>query len=263
MNYGKCAIKKEAVQSSAVETANFNRGIPSSVQDEIEYVNKLTKKTGAEQSLTFCRLKGRNKIFVSNYAKGDNDATYVMPCHSAHGHAEKIGDMHTHPTQDPMTVGITPSVADFVSTLIESYNTKIPQISCISGPDAKHIHCYQPKKEILDDQEKLKMYKRALAYRERNVTDVHPYFREHVGDDFNHAWYDRKKSNRISQPKPKEIVNDSFLTSRDYLKFKDIPDLEKGAFCDLVEDMSLPNNDNVGQECRKVLKVKEFLGFEY
>src|SRR5438270_8216601 len=148
MSNGKCAIKKQAVKE--VETTNFNRGIPSSVQDEIEYVNRLTKKTGAEQSLTFCRLKGRDKIFVSNYAKGDNDATYVMPCHSAHGHAEKVSDLHTHPTNDPSTVGIIPSVSDIVSTLVESYQSKIPQISCITGPDAKMIGCYQPKKEILN-----------------------------------------------------------------------------------------------------------------
>src|SRR6478609_4897754 len=173
MSYHGCKVKKQAVQ---VETTNFTRGIPSTVQDEIEYVNKLTKKTGAEQSLTFCRLKGKNKIFVSNYAKGDSDATYVMPCHSAHGHAEKVSDLHTHPTNDPYTVGIIPSTADIVSTLIESYQTKIPQISCITGPDAKMIGCYQPKKEILNDQEKLKMYKRAMNRNEYSITDFYPYF---------------------------------------------------------------------------------------
>jgi hypothetical protein len=107
------------------------------------------------------------------------------------------------------------------------------------------------------------MYRRAMNYRESNVTDFYPYFREHVGEDFVHSWYDRKKYNRIARPDAKAIVHDSFLTSRDYLKFKDIPDLEKGAFCDIVQDLSMPKDNKIGVECRKSLKVKNFLGFEY
>ena len=258
----KCRVKKQSAKT-VIETSSFTRSIPNTVQDEINHAVKLTKQTGAEQSLTFCRLKDRNKIFVSNYAKGDGDATYVMPCHSSHGHAVKVGDYHSHPTGDPSTVGIIPSTADIVSTLIESYQTKIPQISCISGPDSKMIGCYQPKKEIIEDREKIKNYKRVLNYNERSVTDIHPYFRENVGNDFYHAWYDRKSFKRIPNPRAKDIVHDAFLNSKNYLKFKDVPDLEKGSWCEIVEDLMLPNNDQVGQECRKALRVREFLGYEF
>jgi len=125
------------------------------------------------------------------------------------------------------------------------------------------IGCYQPKKEVMEDKEKIKNYKRAMYYDQSSITDFHPYYREHVGDDFYHAWYDRKTYKRIAHPKPKDIIHDAFINSKNYLKFIDIPDLEKGSFCEVVQDLMLPSDDDVGLECRKVLKVKEFLGFEF
>ena len=203
-----------------------------------------------------------DKIYVSDYATGNKNQTYIMPCNEFHGRAEKIGDLHTHPTQDKTTIGITPSTADLVSTLLESVGTAIPQISCITSADAKHVHCYQPKPEAVNNPEKVKNYKKALMYNESSITDVHPYLRHNVANDFIHGFYDRKTFKRV-RPKPHEIVKDAFLNSRNLVKFQNVHDLDKGAFCDLIEDLNYPSNGKVAEVCKQDLKVRNFLGFRY
>ena len=184
--------------------------------------------------------------------------TYIMPCNEFHGRAEKIGDLHTHPTQDKTTIGITPSTADLVSTLLESVGTAIPQISCITSADAKHVHCFQPTPESVNNPEKVKNYKKALMYNESNITDVHPFLRHNVANDFVHAWYDRKSWKRV-KPKPHEVVKDAFLNSKNLVKFKSVHDLDKQSFCDLVEDLNLPSQGKVADECKKRLESEKFL----
>jgi hypothetical protein len=241
----------------------FEKSIPPTIRDEIGQVINLTKKTAKEQSLTFCKLKGKEKIFVSDYSVGNKNETQVMPCRAEHGHAEKVGDLHTHPTQDPTTVGITPSTSDIVSTLTDSVDEKIPQISCITGPDAKMIHCYQAKREVMKNPDKVKGYKQSMNFYETGVADIPPFIRENVADDFIHAWYNRHTWERVF-PKAKDVVRDAFINSKNFLKFEDIPDLEKGSFCDVIGDLNNPDNeDRVSMECRKALKVREFLGFEF
>jgi hypothetical protein len=254
-----CSLKKMSVNVPA-----FTNTIPPTIRDEIQQVVKNTQRTSLEQSLTFCRLKGRDKIFVSDYSTGNKNETYVMPCNQNHGNAaEKIGDLHTHPTTDPDTVGITPSVADFVSTLEESVDTQIPQISCITSAEAKGIHCYQPKASILKDQEKIKGYKNAVRYSASDMLDIPSYVRENVANDFDHAWFNRKTWERLKNPKAKDVVHDAFINSKKFLKYEDVPNLEKGPFCDVIQDLNNPKDDNVGQECRKALKIREFLGISY
>lgn len=262
----KCRItKKRTPVYINTQTEDFNASIPRNIRNDIDYVVKKTKETGKEQSLTFCRLLGRNKkIYTSDYALGNNDATLVMPCNSSHGPSEKIGDLHTHPTQDPDTVGITPSSADITSTLLESAKARIPQISCITSNEAKGIHCYQPKKEAMNDPEKVRGYRRSQYYISNSVADTHPYFRANIGDDFVHAWYDRKTFKRIKHPESRLIVHDAFINSKNSLKYEDLEELEKGGFCQLVEDLNLPNTENrITEKCRKELQVREFLGIQY
>lgn len=244
------------------EGKDFEKSIPTSIRDEIDYVVDKTKKTGSEQSLTFCRLPGKDKIYVSDYAVGNKNQTYIMPCNSLHGKAEKIGDLHTHPTQDKTTIGITPSTADLASTLLESVGHRIPQISCITSADARHIHCYQPRPEAVTNPEKVRNYRKALYYNESSITDVHPYLRQNVANDFNHAFYDRKTFKRV-KPTPKEVVKDAFLNSRNLVKFHNVHDLDKEGFCSLIEDLNYPSNNKVAEECKKDLKVRNFLGFRY
>jgi hypothetical protein len=256
MTKNGCSIKKHHLNVNS-----FTDSIPSTVRREINQVIKQTKKSGHEQSLTFCKLN--DKIFVSDYASGTENETYVMPCRSEHGNnAIKIGDLHTHPSDDA-TIGITPSPSDLVSTIEESAHYKVPQIGCITAPDARQIHCMQPKDEVLQNPEKIKSYKNALRHDTSQITKIPIYIRENVANDFHHAWYNRKDFGRIRNPKAKDIIHDAFINSRKILKFDDIPELEKGPFCQIIEDLNLPKHHTVEEECRKVLHVREFLGFQF
>lgn len=243
----------------------FVRNIPQTVREEINYVVKQTANNGRENSLTFCVLdSNKNKVYVSDYSQGNETATYSLPCNSDHGNAKRIGDLHTHPTQDPTTIGITPSDADFVSTIEDSLQENLPQISCITSSDAKMIHCYQPKYRTLYDKEKLRNYRNSIYYQSSDLSDINPYIRNNVGKDFDHAWYDRKTFKRIYRPKPEDIVHDAFLKSRGSLRVDWIPELEKGSFCDFIQESNFPDSrDRVANECRKQLRSRTFLGFNY
>lgn len=243
----------------------FVRNIPQTVRNEIEYVVKETAQTARENSLTFCVLDGsKNKVFVSDYAAGNNSSTYSLPCNSRDGPAKRIGDLHTHPTQDPTTIGITPSDADIVSTIEDSLESNLPQISCITSQDAKMVHCYQPKYRTLYDKDKLRNYRNAVYYQSQSISDINPYVKNNVGKDFDHAWYDRKTFKRIYRPKPADIVHDAFLRSQSNLRLDYIPELEKGVFCDSIQELNWPDkSDKVANECRRVLRSRTFLGFNF
>lgn len=243
----------------------FVKNIPKTIREEIKFVVKDTQETGRERSLTFCALdSNKNKIYVSDYSQGNENSTYSLPCNSAHGPATRIGDLHTHPTQDSTTIGITPSDADFTSTIDDSLQANRPQISCITSNDAKMIHCYQPKYKTLFDKEKLRNYANAQYYQPTDITDFNPYLRNNVGKDFDHAWYDRQTFQRIKNPNPKDIVHDAFLKSARYLRLDWIPELQKGAFCDAIQELNYPDpKDRVAEECRKILRSRSFLGISY
>lgn len=251
------------MDNCSIDNYDFKESIPDSIQREINYVVKKTEETNREQSLTFCKLEDKDRIFVSSHTTGNNSSTEVLPCNKAYGKSMKISDLHTHPTSDKRTIGITPSTADLVSTVIESKQFGIPQISCITGPGAKYISCYQPTEEMLNNPEKIKNYKRALNYvEESGIQDVHPFIRESVAKDFNHAWYDRKTFKRVV-PKPKDVVHDAFLKSKNLHKFKYIHDLDKDPACQLIEDLNYPSQGKVADACRKALEVRNFFGFRF
>lgn len=249
--------------SCPISDNSFENCIPHSIRREIKYAVDRTDKTNREQSLTFCRLEDKDRIFVSSHTAGNNNSTEVLPCNKAYGKSVKIGDVHSHPTNDKRTIGITPSTADLVSTVIESKQYGIPQISCIIGPHIKHISCYQAKEELLNNPEKIKNYKRALNYvEESGINDVHPFIRESVAKDFNHIWYDRKTFKRVN-PTPKDVVKDAFGKSKNLHKFKYIHDLDKDPACVLIEDLNYPSGGKVAEACRRALEVRNFLGWRF
>jgi hypothetical protein len=267
----KCPIKKDSGSTKRARTSNgdnsnypFNKSIPATIHNEINDVVRLTQDTGKEQSLTLCRIRGTDRVFISSYARGSTMGASINPCAIEHGNTEQIGDLHTHPTQNENIVGITPSTSDIVSTVLDSNRIKIPQISCITGPDAKYISCYQPTLPLLADRSRIQGYKDAAQYHEKDVTSFSPYLREHAAHDFHHAWYNRKNFKRTT-PTPKEIIKDAFLNSKSGLKFENIPDMDKGPFCDIIQDLNYPTskNDNVALECRRALKVRDIFGFRF
>ena len=235
----------------------FDNEIPSRIRDEIEVVVDQTEKDGKEKSLTFCVVD--NKIHTSNYAKGQRGSTEVKPCNEKkYGKSEKIGDFHTHPIQPPGT-GIMTSEADFTLNLIESKHLGKKQISCITNHESKHVNCFYPKD--IPDSKRIRKYENALD----NTTtdnDVDPYFRQNIGKDFDHLYYNRKNWKKV-KPTSNEIVSDAFGNSTTRLRDRDIHDIEKGTFCDLVADYQVGRDDHefhdkVTNDCKRVLKKRKF-----
>lgn len=261
---GDIKCKLGALDRSKYKNHPFVSYIPHGIRDEINHVIKETKDSGRELSLTFCELN--NKIFVSDHAKGTKDSTYSLPCNPEHGkNAVRIGDLHTHPTQDKTTIGITPSSADIISTVEDSVKEGVPQISCISSSDAKMIHCYQPKTKVLNNPEKVRQYRNSIFYPD-TLTDLSPYMRENLANDFDHAWYDRKTFKRILNPSPKDVVHDALLKSEKGLRLDWLNPLDKGNFCSvMIQDRNLPNSKNnaVENECRKTLQTRTLFGINY
>lgn len=261
---GDVKCKLGALDRSKHKNQPFVSYIPFSIRNEINTVVKETKDNGREQSLTFCELN--NRIFVSDHAKGTKDSAYSLPCNPEHGkNTVRIGDLHTHPTQDKTTVGITPSPSDLISTIEDSVKEGVPQISCITSDDAKMIHCYQPKTKVLNNPQKVQAYKNSKFYPD-GLMDMSPYMRENTANDFDHAWYDKKTFKRIINPSSKDIVHDALLKSIKGLRLEWLSDLDKGNFCSMIiQDRNYPHskNNDVENECRKTLQTRTFLGFEY
>jgi len=233
----------------------FEREIPSTIRYDIEEAVDQTRKTGREHSLTFCTIKGkdRGKVFTADGVKGDKDSTSIADCSKTGGN--KVGDLHTHPADD-ISIGTTPSEADFYGTLEDTRDIGKRQFSCITNNGSKFIHCYTPKG--IPNRTKLQKYRKAL-YNTGDLNDVDPYFRDSIHKDFEHVYYDRKTYKRVS-PDPGDIVTDAFGKSK-RLRGRDLKAIEKGTFCDLIQDYTAPGNNRVGSECRDRLQKRTFLPF--
>jgi hypothetical protein len=228
----------------------FGKVIPETLHAPIRQAVSLTNSTAREHSLTFCRIKDTKKIFVASQMAGGSDQTAIKPCDST---SDQMGDLHTHPTQDNNTVGITPSTSDIVSTLADSVRHDIPQISCITGPESKYISCYQPKENVMRDKNKVRDYENTLRQTEGKVTDVPEYIRNNVGHDFTHAWYSKSSFKRMV-PSSDDVVKDAFMKSGKFLKKDDVPAPEKPAFCNLIENLNYPTRDRrISRACLKYL----------
>jgi hypothetical protein len=245
---GKEKIKKP-------EDKDWNHYIPKEIRHDIEYALDRTREDNNEKSLTFCRIKGSDKIHTSAYAKGVRGSTEVKPCDERWGKSDKIGDFHSHPI-DKITIGITPSEADSVSNIVESRENGIRQISCISSVDSKMIHCFQPKK--MPDRKKVRNYIKALEEGDYTHNDISPYVRQNVGKDLKHAWYDKKTWNLIKNPSPDDIVTDALGPATRTIRNDYKHEIEKGTFCDLIQNMNKPDDDRVGVKCREEVKDRRF-----
>lgn len=235
----------------------FEKEVPKTVRYEINEAINLTRKTGREHSLTFCTIKNKDngKVFTGDSVKGTRSSTDVKDCSKTGG--QKIGDLHTHPVDD-ITVGIMPSEGDFTATLSETKDLKKKQLACITNHESKYIHCFTPKS--IPDSTKINKYRRAL-FNTGSLNDVDPFFRNSIHKDFNHIYYDKRTFQR-SNPSPDDIITDAFGRSK-RLKARDLKEIEKGTFCDLVQDYTSPGNNSVGIECRERLKTRNFIPFSF
>jgi hypothetical protein len=238
----------------------FEEKIPHEFHDELELISNQTKDDGKEKSVTFCRVD--DTLFTGNYAKGIRGSTEVKPCHDKFGKkAVKIGETHTHPPDD-ISIGLMPSEGDVTVNMIESNEFAVRQMSCITNHESKNIHCMQPKE--IPDGKKVKKYQHAL-FNTGNGNNVDPYFRETIGKDFDHFWYNRKNYKRVN-PNAKTIVSDGFGKSTTRLRDRDIQDWEKGTFCSLFSDYNVGRDNKqlhsqVTSECKRVLKKRKITPF--
>lgn len=275
MTEGACKIVKHdnagTVNAPTFQSnISFQDELPYGIKHEINLIKKQTERDNKEKSLTMCELNG--KLFVGNYAKGDEGSTEVLPCHKKYGKkARQIGDIHTHPFNSKDTIGLTPSEADLVESLNTSFKSGIPQVSCIVGAGRKgiinksnHVHCFQATPEAIENADKVKKYNRAYNSSENIGNDVHSVFRENIGKDFVHIWYKDGKAIPKEQESNfetvKDIVNESVGLSKSRLRLEDIKDMEKSSFCRLLQDYNLPDNDSFAEICMNELAKRNLLG---
>lgn len=241
--------------------------LPSEIMEDLRVIEKFTKRTGREASITLCRRPGRDKIFTANNAEGDNNATEVLECNEEFGSSTKIGDVHTHPVYYD-TIGILPSQADITGLVEDSYNQNVKQIGCRTNHAVPYIHCMQPKH--LPKLTQVKKYEAAadrdyggsLARGVRKGGVIDPYYLDNVGKDFEVGIYDRYTGEKIDKPDYRKLMRTAFGTSSRYVR-QVLHEMKRGVFCDYVQDLTFPHDDHVGITCRDKLKTREFFGYEY
>jgi hypothetical protein len=235
---------------------------PPTVLGDVKEIVKTTRKTGREASLTVCRRPGRReeKVFTGAATLGGPTSTDVMPCATKYGITERVGDVHTHPVNYD-TIGIIPSEADLTGYIRDSYEHKTRQIGCVTNHFAPYIICMQPK--MVPDRRKKNAYEDALDRNPRKISQgIDSYYLDNVARDFTTAFYDRETGRYVPNPPPREVMKSAFTRAGRYTKGL-LDRMDRGAFCDYFQDLTVPENDEIGLACREELKDKEFLGVEY
>jgi hypothetical protein len=228
------------------------RRIPPEVKEEADALAKYTGETGREGSITFCKKKDRSRLFVGNNFEGDFDSTEALNCDVRFGKSQRIGSMHSHPSNAD-TIGILPSEADLSSSVDDSYRSG-KQIDCITSPDTPLVNCHSFNRKA--DKKDAQRYRRAAA---NSVKITDPFFVDNVSKDFDFALFDRESGIREDEPAPKKVIKAAFGKSNKELR-KSLKVFERGAFCEYVADLMGQNREDVIEECRKELRKRSFLG---
>lgn len=233
----------------------FNR-IPPEVMSELNAITNFTKSTGREASITFCQKKGQKKVYVGGHTEGDETSTDVEICSKKFGNAERIGDAHTHPVAVD-AVGIVPSEADMVGTLQESFFNNRPQVGCITSHYAPHILCMQPK--YVPSPKELRRYEKALG---NSGLEPDPYFIDNINSIMDFGIYKKPSGIRDDEPDMKELMRSVFGKSGKYVRRR-IEEMERGPFCNYIQQLTVPENDDVSMACKEELRTRKFAGIEY
>ena len=225
--------------------------------DELEELRKYTRRTNNEASFTYCKRPHKDKLYIGSDFEGDNYGTMVGDCAKELGKGSRIGDAHSHPVVSD-GVGITPSDIDVAGVIQESYRQKRKQINCITSHGADIVHCMEPKE--LPTGRQYREYNRV----EQKPGKIHPVILDNVAKDFDIGIFDSHSGERISSPDPNRIVKNAFGISTRHLR-KTVRNMERGVFCEYVQDVFAPQDDRVGHTCKTELKKKgllDYLGME-
>lgn len=230
----------------------WSKKIPEEIQDEIKIINKFTDKTGREASVTFCQKPGSDHLFISNSATGTASGTEALGCDSRYGQSQRIGDVHTHPS-DSDTIGILPSQADFYSTLVDSKMYKQRQISCVTSPTTPLTECYQPK--MMPTPGQLYHYEKGL---DQAMVGEPGFYMDNVSKDFEIGFFNPENGKRINKPHAKEVVKAAFGESAKDLR-RNVKELERAGFCEYIASFTQPTKA-VTTECKAQLRRRNLLG---
>ncbi len=238
----------------------WDKKIPTPIVRDINEIVRTTRRTGREASMTICKRPshGKGREFTGGATVGDKTSTEVMPCHERYGITDRVGDVHTHPVSYD-TIGILPSEADMTGYIRDSYYNRSRQIGCVTNHYVPHIVCMQPK--TIPDRKKYREYEDAL---DRNPwpKGVDPYFLDNVARDFNVAFYDRDTGQYVPEPTVKQVMRAAFSKAGRHTR-KIVSRMSRTAFCNYIQDLTVPSNDNISEACREELEDKELLGVEY
>lgn len=237
---------------------SFRKRIPEQLQGDIDAVIEESAKDNKEKATAFCKIKGKNRLFTGSYSRGEWGNVEVRPCEKRFGDSVKVGDLHTHiPSEN--VVGLTPSENDIFVNLDSTNEYGIRQVSCIANDQSKMIHCFQARE--IPTGKKLRQYASAIRRVQEEGYQTDPFLSNNVHKDFGHAWFNRKTKERVFHPSAKDIIKDAFGKSTKTLRYK-IADLDKGEFCEIIQDYNAPNRNDVGIECRKEIRRRKILGLE-
>lgn len=229
--------------------------IPKEIMDELALLRSYTKKTENEASFTFCKRRHKDKLYIGSDFQGDNFGVAVGDCSDETGRGTRIGDAHSHPVVSD-GVGITPSDIDVAGIFQESYTQKRKQIGCITSPTpgTDIVHCMEPKEEVTP-----KKYKRYNAVKQQNGK-IDPYVMEHAGVDLDIALFDEKTGEKIENPDPHRVVKNALGISTRHLR-RTIRDMERGSFCEYIQDIFNPKDERIHDICKTELKKKGILDY--
>jgi hypothetical protein len=230
--------------------------IPKDIMDELAELRAHTRKTGNEASFTFCKRPHKpDKLYIGSDFQGDDSSVDVGDCDKATGKGTRIGDAHSHPIESD-TVGLTPSDADVAGMMEATYRQKRKQIACITAPYREQdiVHCMEAKK--IPTKQQIKGYSQIP----KNPYKFNPYVIDNVAKDVDVALFDRDSGNRIENPEPKRVIKNAFGKSRRHLQ-KTRRKMEYGAFCEYIQDVFVPNDDRIQDECKAELRRKGLLDY--
>ena len=78
--------------------------------------------------------------------------------------------------------------------------------------------------------------------------------------DFEIGLFDKDSGERDNNPEPKRVIKNAFGRSTRSLR-RSVREMERGVFCDFVQDLTVPSDDRISDECKSELKKKGLLDY--
>lgn len=231
--------------------------IPYEVLTEVKELANATSMTGREYSLTMCKKPNKERLFVGNDFKGNQESTLALDCDKRFGKSMRVGSAHSHPDSTD-TIGIVPSDSDLHETLADSLKHKHPMIDCVTAPRNQFINCYTPIGEV--SKKKVSAYRKATN-KAFETGRTAPYILDNMPEDFAVSLYDSDNGKRVDNPEPDAVVKSAFGRSNKSMRDR-IRVMDRETFCrDIIDRMGQHDDDRHIDACKKELGRRSVLGW--